>query len=191
MTVAILGDQVVDLAAAQEGDTLVVQDDGTLLPGPRLLAPIRVVASAGLSVGVTANAWHDTDPGGSAAARPLDIVIPDVRAGQWICVSPEFMSGAGVATQVYMDMWTIVAAAPVNQFGAVVVSNVGGIAPWTLITSVRSQAQAPCYYQVQQADIEDGSVRCRLRDFNTTTTARTISGAGGVRAALYGLGPFG
>lgn len=150
-------------------------------------APVRVTkADANLACGVTANTWHSLDPGGSAAARPLDVVIPNVSAGQWVEVSVNLYS-PNAATAVYLDIFTVVAGSFVNQFGTDATGTVG----WLIPASLAWQASNTARYQVQAGDIEDGSVRLRIRDKNTTTTARSIGASGGIVFEMAGTGPFG
>jgi hypothetical protein len=151
------------------------------------LAPIQVTkADANLVLGIVANTWHDADANGSAAARPLDIVIPNVTAGKWVEVKANLYSPSSAAA-VYLDIWTVVAGSPVNQFGSSTTGTVG----WLLPASTAWQASNTARYQVQAGDIENGSVRLRLRDRNTSTTARSIGASGGIVFEMAGVGPFG
>lgn len=150
------------------------------------LRPVRVSKTdANLACGVVANTWHDLDPGGSASARPLDIVIPGVSAGDWVEVSANLYS-PNAATAVYLDIFTVVAGAVVNQFG----SATTGIVGWLLPSGLAWQASNSGRYQVQSGDIEGGSVRLRIRDRNTSTTARSIGASGGIEFRMDGRGPF-
>lgn len=155
------------------------------------LVPVRVTRTAGaLSLGVSANAWHDLDTTGSAAARNLDVVIPGVVAGDWICIDPDFSSNSSAAAG-YFDMHTVVAGAYVHRFGGDhSPTSVGGTAGWSFGSSTSSATQASSWYQVQADDIENGAVRCRLRDCNATTTARTVNAIAALPLTLVGRGPF-
>lgn len=199
-TVQVVGDQVITATPADDGRVLVVDEDGVFqLVDPlwptstefdaavAAAAPVRVTkADANLVLGIVANTWHDVDANGSAAARPLDVVIPNVEAGQWVEVAANLYS-PNAATAVYLDVFTVVAGAPVHQFGSATTGTVG----WLLPSGLAWQASNSARYQVQADDIENGSVRLRLRDRNTTTTARSIGSNSGIEFEMAGTGPFG
>lgn len=156
-------------------------------PAKPIPAPVRVTKTdANLAFGTVANTWHDTDPNGSASARPLDIVIPNVMAGQWVEVAMNYYSPSA-ATAVYLDFFTVVAGSPVHQFGSATTGVVGLLIP----ASLAWQQSASLRYQVASDDIENGAVRLRLRDRNTSTTARSIGSSSGIELVMDGRGPFG
>ncbi len=155
---------------------------------PRAAQIVRVTKSdAVINLSQTLNTWVDIDAGGSAASRPLDIVIPFVQAGNWVEIRPAIWSGAALAG-IYVDAVTVVAGAKVNQFG----STTTGTTAWLLDSSatVPSRVQAVVSYQVQAGDIENGSVRIRLQSYNTTTTARSFLAGSGFVLVIEGRGPF-
>lgn len=158
---------------------------------PGRLAPIVVERTAGaLSMGIVANTWHDLDTGGSAASRPLDVVIPGVRAGDWVGIDPDFSSNA-TAAAAYLDIFTIVAGAPVHRFGGDrSPSSVGGNGSWVAAAGTGLNVAATIWYQLDATDIENGAVRLRLRDCNVTTTARTVNAVAAVPFRMAGRGPF-
>lgn len=154
-------------------------------------APVKVVSTTGYACGVVAGTWHDLDTAGSAAAKPFDVVIPNVQAGQWICITPGLSSNSSSAAFVGLDCWSIVGGVAINKMGPATVSVNGGVPAWKLITSTLSIVCAPTWYQVQAGDIESGSIRMRLRDFNSGTTARSLVAGSGYDLTLTGTGPFG
>lgn len=154
-------------------------------------APIKVISDTSLACGTAQSTWHDLDPSGSAAAKPLDLVVPNVTAGQWVCVTPNLASGGSSSAFVGLDIWTIVAGVPVHNFGPTPAGVNGGVSGWKLNASVLSPITGAAWYQVQQSDIENGAVRLRLRDYNATTTARSLTAGSGYRIELVATGPFG
>lgn len=152
---------------------------------------VTVQRTAGaLAFGIQANTWHDVDTTGTAAARDLDVVIPGVEAGQSIMVFPDMIS-PNTAAGVYLDMHTIVAGVAVHRFsGDRSPTSVGGAASWLCPINYYGIIGAPLSYVVQESDIQDGAVRCRLRDCNATTTARSVSATAALPLRLVGRGPF-
>lgn len=153
----------------------------------RYPAPIVVTKSdANLALSQTQNTWADVDPGGSAAARPLDLVIPGVKAGQWVEVEPNFYSGS-TSAGIYLDVFAIVGGVPVSQFG---LAN-EGVSGWTLLISTARFITGSRSKKLVSGDIENDSVRLRLRSRNATTISRAIAASAGNSFVLEGRGPFG
>ena len=51
-------------------------------------AGVHTVTKSDADLGILkVTSWADADTGGSAAARPLDLVVPNVSAGQWVTLS--------------------------------------------------------------------------------------------------------
>lgn len=151
------------------------------------LAPVRVAKSdANLPVTTVAGTWTDLDTGGTAAARPLDVVIPGVKVGQWVEVEPNATSAAAT-TNVSLDICTIVAGVPVHHFGDPALI---GVTAWFCPSGALKHITGAVWYQVQADDIENGSVRLRMRARNSSTTARAINATGGNIFTLVGRGPF-
>lgn len=160
-----------------------------VVPAQRVgLAPVRVVKSdANLTLVANTQAWADVDTGGTAAARPLDVVISGVTAGQWVDleVNAHLASAAAVCL---LDVFTVVSGSPVNQFGSTEI----GVSGWVVNASIGVDLVGRMSYQLQAGDIEGGSVRLRLRYKNVhATVARVLDGTGGNRIVLEGRGPFG
>lgn len=153
-------------------------------------SPLQVFRSTGnIALTTVASTWTDTDPDGTANARPLDLVISDVRAGDWVTVQPSYYSPS-TATNISQDIAVMVAGAVVHTFGGQMAGGTGGITGWFVTTGVIGQGGPAISYQVQADDIEGGSIRLRHRHLNSSTTARTISAAGNNRFVLEGRGPF-
>jgi hypothetical protein len=159
--------------------------NGDLLPVP-VGPPKSIIVTKGdasISVVNTSAAWVDSDPGGNAAARPLDLVVPNVRAGDWIEVEPLLLAD-NTAGFVRLRFATIVAGALVNTVPS-------GEAPpgcWALLSSVYDKAVGALSYQLQAGDIENGSVRLRLQHVSTNT--RTLFASTPYTLRLEARGPF-
>lgn len=152
----------------------------------RALAPVVVSKTdANLALPVVQGVWTDVDPLGTANARPLDVVIPNVEAGQWVSLTPT-IHPSNVAQSFQVDAWTIVAGAAVHQMGF----GNSGVSAWLLPASSIVPITASRHYQLQPDDIENGAVRLRLKARNTGTTARNIVATVGFEFRLEGRGPF-
>lgn len=154
-------------------------------PTPTIPAPVRVMKS---DVNVTCNgtgAFADADSDGSAGARPLDIVIPNVEAGQWVRLEPNFQVSSAASPALF-DFATIVAGATVNRVSGAAFGVIGWQAPANIVSMVTGGLS----YQVVAGDIENGSVRFRLQQFIANGQNRVIGANGGVVAFLEGWGPF-
>jgi hypothetical protein len=154
------------------------------------ITPIQVIKSDGnLTLAAVTGVWTDVDPGGSAAARPLDIVIPNVKAGQWVYVEMNALSGAA-ATGVPLDMFTVVGGVSINGFSGNDLGQVGWFLPNSTVGMSVTGGRS---YQLLEEDIENGSVRLRLRHRNLSgATTRTISAsAANGPFVLEGRGPLG
>jgi hypothetical protein len=155
----------------------------------RTAAPAPVIVSktdAPLALGVVANTWTDVDPGGTAAARPLDVVIPGLKVGDWVTLAP-VLHPTNAATSVQFDAFTIVDGLPVHQFGAAV----GGVSAWLAVSAVTTTLTATRSYQIAEGDLDAaGNVRLRLRSRNLSTTPRSLNASAGFEFRLEGRGPF-
>lgn len=125
----------------------------------RRSAPIVATKTdAALTIGHTGSGvWADTDTGGNAAARPLDLVVPGVRAGQRITLSILAHYTTGTNGGV-MDFWSVVGGAPVSHIGQGAPNG-----PWIFEGGKAGMVSGRATFTVQEADIENGSVRLRLR----------------------------
>lgn len=160
--------------------------------GPGFAPPIVVTKTDG---DVTCNvaSWTDAITAGTAAARPMDLIVPNVTAGQWIYIEPNYVVSSAGAAGLYSDIFTVVAGAVVNQLGTTQV----GIYGWFANTSLWTQVTGGVWYQVAAGDIESisgsPSVRFRLRLKATTTVTKTIFAGGvipGTKLILSALGPI-
>lgn len=136
--------------------------------------------------------WTDVDSSGTAAVRTLDIVIPNVSAGQWISYHPSFFVTATGAVGVRFDVATI------DALGAVIHTAgdaTWGVTTWFVSASAAANVVDPISMQLQASDIVNGSVRLRLRYLSTgavvsrTIQAGTTGGFGQI--ILEGRGPLG
>lgn len=134
------------------------------------------------------NAWHDVDSSGSASARSLDIVIPNVFAGQWVegyLNSSALTASSGLC---YFDFVTIVAGVKVNHFS---VQGSGQFGPvgWQCIANSEHKLTGNINRQLVAGDIENGAVRIRLQ-CRTFTATSTLRAQAGLPFQAWGRGPF-
>lgn len=157
------------------------EDESDLAASPEMIAafaPARIAAATPVTkvdsnFGFKSNGvWKDVDAGGTADARPLDLVIPAV-AGDIIYVEPNIVLG-NQAVDAYFDVATVVAGAVVNTFSG---ATAGGIGGWFAPTSIVYGVTGAAPYTVTAGDIEDGAVRCRLRGKSGADVNRTIYAA--------------
>lgn len=161
----------------------------TLLPAPIVK---RQGNMAALNLSVVVGVWADVEADGTAAARPMDVVIPNVVAGQWIEVSSSLWVAATTGV-TYLDLWTIVDGVPVNKFGGNYGEGVERATGWILTANAEKVDLGNARpYQVQAADIQDGSVRVRMRSNCAIAGAgKAIQRASGSEFTLVGRGPLG
>ena len=130
--------------------------------------------------------WADVDPGGSASARPADIVLTGCTAGQWIEVGLQgSLAAASAATQVTVA--TIVSGSPVND----VADGIAGIPGWGTQSSSAATIGGGFMYQLAEGDIVDGDVRLRVRYSIASGGPRTLNGSSSIPWFFWGRGPFG
>lgn len=151
--------------------------------------PVQAVKSdANITVNGSTGVWQDTDPSGTVNARTYDIVIPGVAAGQRVEASMEgvIVSAAGA---LLFDFWTVKAGVAVSQFGTSAFGSTGLCALTN--TAVLWQGGWITSPVLAAGDIENGSVRLRVRHVGATGVSRVISGTGGAQWRLRGRGPIG
>lgn len=127
---------------------------------------------------VGSSAWADVDPSGTANARTYDLVVPGVVAGMKIEASLMCLVTSAAGAMLF-DYWTVVAGAAVNQMG----SNGGGTTGWGIETNVQRYLQGGYngIYTLAVNDIENGSLRLRLRFWLASGSTRTLFSASGLR----------
>lgn len=153
-----------------------------------LVAPLVTKRTLGdINLVNTAGAYEDLDNSGTPNARNLDIVFPDVVAGQVVELEPNLLASNG-AGFVFLTFASIVNGAVVNQIHGAVA---GGVAGWFLPASAFGTASGPFPYTLQAGDIEGGNARFRLR--YRSNGSKTIYANGGTTYALavIGRGPKG
>jgi hypothetical protein len=128
------------------------------------LAGIEQVRSALTPVvGLIANATNFTtsnvvqstaiDTAGSAAARPSDIVVPDVRVGDWLRASCAILVANTTPIAITFGLTTYTAGTRRNTYATTT---------WAALAGVNSQVSGTHSFQLVESDIEtDGSVRLR------------------------------
>lgn len=157
------------------------------------LAPVKVrKADANISLPSTGGGnWTDCDTGGTAASRPMDVVIPGCKVGDWVEVAPRALIAAGSAG-LPLDVFTIVDGAAVNA-----ISGGDALGAWFIAASATTMIGSRASYQVQSGDLENvvggvGSLRLRLKYVKSTGTAGTINAtsASSTSWTMEGRGPF-
>lgn len=166
-------------------------DDGVeiLLSGVAGLSPVIVRKSdANLTLAVNA-AYQDVDPSGTASSRDLDIVIPNVAVGQWVDFVMNILVTSSTVACAF-DVFTVVSGAVVHKFGSP--TSLSGPTPsaWFAEANKSLAAQGSVAYQIQTGDVENGSVRLRVRSLQASGAARVIFSAGGGLFLAEGRGPF-
>lgn len=106
-----------------------------------------------------------------------DIVLA-AATGDIVEVSFSAMCNNSTNVLVHFDCVTIVSAAPVNSLGsgAAVSDSNRGVACWSIIAGVASQAGGSIMYTLQAGDISSGTVTLRMRDKPQGTTNRVVDG---------------
>lgn len=157
---------------------------------PSVLTPVRVTKTDADLTSTTTGAWTDLDTGGSAAARPLDVVIPNVITGSWVSAKIDAFSAAN-AQGFSLDVWNIVAGSPVRRWNGGLASNFSAWG-WMVLgdADFGTAISAEHFYQLQADDIENGSVRLRVRYFRGAGSARALSSSSGGQFVFEGRGPF-
>lgn len=153
-------------------------------------SPLLQVKNDGSTFNITCTTgvWVDTDPLGTAASRPLDIVYTGVKAGQWVSLYhyAYFTSAAGALTLRFASIVNGVAVNTPN-----IIPSYGATANVVYISHGTSD------YQLQASDIVNpvngvGSARFRVQHQGTTGVTRSIvSGLFGILYIVGGRGPFG
>lgn len=154
---------------------------------PAGLSPI-VVSKIDANLTLIGNStWKDFETAGSAASRPMDVVIPNVKATDWVSINADAFYG-NEASNVFVTMATIVGGAVVNRFRA---ANTLGVQSWTGLASAFSKMAGQAHYQLVAGDIENGAVRLRQQYFITTGQPNhTVFASAGFAWTLEGRGPF-
>lgn len=176
------------------GERGAVGPEGPEGPVAATAAPIMVrKTDANLGLPVTgALVYADIDTSGSPAARAMDLVIPGVRVGQWIRVTPRALITSGSAGTI-IDAFTIRDGVAQHQFG----TPAFGMTPWFAQPGVNTNIGPQASYLIQNNDLENlapngvGTVRIRLRYYKASGTAGVLNAAGGWLWDMEGLGPFG
>lgn len=149
---------------------------------------VKKNAPSGVIALTQSTVWKDIDPDGTAAARPLDLVIPGVSPGDWVRVTPNFYYSILAGNNgAYVDIFTVVDGVAVNHPG----DAEGGIAGWMIEGGLAGRVSGPVSLQVTADDIENDSVRLRLRYKLAAAATRGIwAGLYDVEFRLEGDGPF-
>lgn len=155
---------------------------------PRAVTPIRVVdaATAWTLSGSTASTWADSEAAGNAAARPHDLVIPNVKAGDAIPISLNIGLASSGTNGKYLDFWSIVEGTPVNHMATGALNG-----SWNVpVAGINSLNGLRTFY-VQEADIDEGSLRLRLRHTgNGAGTNQNLFGGFGLEIELEAHPPL-
>lgn len=148
--------------------------------------PVQVMRISGnFDVAVSA-AWADLDPGGTAAARPLDVVLPNMGVGDGWDFKPNLT--LGTATGGFLMNLAIIKAGAVHRR---LFSNAYGFFPWSAPSGQAKDLFSPIYRQnVQEGDLENGALRLRLQ-YIQATNVRPVNATVDIPLVLEGRGPLG
>lgn len=154
------------------------------------LAPFRVAKSGAWTItGSGLFAWTDTDPLGSPAARPLDMLLYDCEPGDWVRVTIDMMS-VDVANAALFDVFFIVNGVASGNHLYTSVNPFAAPQGFVFRNGVYVLSQT-ISGQLQAADIDaQGNVRLRLRHWANTGVSKIISDANSV-VTMEATGPFG
>lgn len=147
---------------------------------PSGYVPITATSTSAYPLQTSGTAWVDLDNGGSAAARPLDIVIPGLRNGDSVEFGFNSLSFAAANAQ-YARVATIVSGAVVNAHEAL---------GWAALNNTVSAMNGSIILPVVSGDIENGSVRLRIQYQRVTGTASRSIGVDTMPTRTWGRGPF-
>lgn len=178
-----------DYATAAQGSTA----DTAVQPAAlAVVTPIVTRRTSGdLTLTASTSAWAPVDPTGSTAARDLDIVFSGVVAGQQVRLGVNAFLG-NQATAVYLDFWSVVAAAKVNAISSGTSSSVNGVGGWVSPASFFGFPAGSVPYTIQAGDIENGSARFRLYYKTGSAASKTLyASTAAWPIILEGSGPFG
>lgn len=140
-----------------------------------IATPIKLTAS-----NITANSttWIElaAETGGPGTGN-LDLNFTGVQAGDIVEVSMSYLA-SNAATYIYVDMATIVSAAPVNYFGSgQITSSTGdGVMCWTATTSREEAKGGTVAYAVVSGDLSAGALKIRPYFRTSSATNRTMFG---------------
>lgn len=119
---------------------------------------VRTATEASFTINTTT--YADLQSAGTSTSRPMDIVVPRASAGDFVrfgasgCWLNEAVAG-------YLNIATIVGGSVVNH---VYTTGSHGAEGWQAISGAYTPISGECRpYQIVSGDIEDGSVRFRLR----------------------------
>lgn len=180
--ITALTDEVADFPQLGDG----AGTNATTIPGDPPTAHVNINppiatsrTSGAVSVVNSSFAAADWDPAGNAAARPTDLVIPDVVAGDWVDL------------QMVMGVQNSTAALIWFSFGSYVggvLQRAVGLPTWNALSGVPVVLTGLFSVQLQAGDIEDGSVRWRPIYVGFGT--RVTSGDSQSPAHFFARGPY-
>lgn len=142
--------------------------------------PITATSTAAYALPTTGTTWTDVDNGGSASARPLDIVIPSVEDGDDVEVGISAVSYSA-SLSGYVRVATIVSGSVVTGHHA---------QGWTIPQSVTAVLAGSIIVPVVTGDIEGGSVRLRVQFQRLNGSAARNIGESDVAMRVWGRGPW-
>lgn len=153
------------------------------LARPPAVRPIIVRRTSGdITLAISA-VFADSDTTGTASARTLDLVFPNVTAGDVISVAPNLYMPSAVNATIH-TFATIVAGAVVNRAGGAF-----GVPTWGAPANGVGKIIGEYSYVVQAGDIEAGSVRVRMQHILASAT-RTVKADTNTEWYVEGRGPF-
>jgi len=155
-------------------------------PRYRLARAHKVTTRSAGNLTLNSTNWANVDTG-------LDITLA-AQAGDVLEASLSAVVDAN-AVILYLDVVTVVSAAPVNSFGkkgAVTAAPLpAGVSSWYCAASVLTMVGAPIHYTAVAGDLASGLVTLRLRYATATATNRILNADSNVPVefCVKNLGP--
>jgi len=147
--------------------------------------PVQASRVSGNIVLAVSAIWADVDPGGTAAARPLDIVLPEMEVGDGFDFRPFFSVGASAG-----GLLCNLAVIKDGDVERLCFDETYGLFPWAVggEASKDINVRTP-RLTVLEGDLEDGSLRLRLKYIQATAT-RDVNAVSLIPFWVEGRGPF-
>lgn len=157
---------------------------GTFAPN-EAVNPVQVSRTTGNITAAVVAVWTDLDPGGTVAARPLDVVLPNMQEGDGF----DFMPMMSLASAVggFLGNLAVIKAGAVHRR---LFDTTYGYLPWSAATGQAKDIYTRSPKMVVQAtDLENGSLRLRFQ-YIQVTAVRTVNAVSIIPLWLEGRGPF-
>lgn len=180
-----MGDTLIPSLGPSATELLSDPDFQEAFASPAAVNPVQVTRTSGNLSAVVSAVWADLDSTGTAAARTLDVVLPNMSVGDNFIVRPIFTANAITGGFLMTCAVIVGGAVQRNLFDATY-----GFFPWAIPTAASKDVNAPSpRLTVVGGDLENGSLRLRLRH-QQATNPRVINAVGGIPFFFEGRGPL-